>query len=103
MPLIEGNDIGYLSNLFSDRNVFFYHACQLKDFRTYIQAVGIPLRNLMDGNQNDFTEFETDAADKENEVWNLMFGNLWDYGSTFANKMWGENSAPVQTHMAQLV
>ncbi|MCB0646109.1 MAG: hypothetical protein KDC49_05580 [Saprospiraceae bacterium] len=95
MPLIEGNDIAYLSNLFADRNVFFYHACQLKDFRTYIQSGGIPSRNLMEQNQNDFTEFETDVADKDNEVWNLVFGNLWDYGSTFANRMWGENSAPV--------
>lgn len=95
MPLIQGTDIEYLANLFADRNVFFYHACQLKDFRTYIELGGIPSRNLMESSQENYTEFETDDADKENGVWNLVFGNLWDYGSTFANRMWGENSAPV--------
>jgi len=95
MPLIEGNNIEYLANLFADRNVFFFHACQLRDFRTYFQLGGIPSRNLMVLKSANFTQFETDKADKENEVWNLVFGNLWDYGSTFANKMWGENSAPV--------
>lgn len=96
MALIEGKgDIEYLANLFADRNVSFYHACQLKDFNTYLELGGIPSRQLMEQNEQLFTNFVTDDSDKENEIWELVFGNLWDYGSTFANKKWGKNSAPV--------
>lgn len=90
MALIEGVDIQKLVELLQQKNVYFYHACQLKDFLTYLRIGGIPSRKHMEENQHDFTSFDTDEVDKDNQVWDLVFGNLSDFGSSFAKGKWGE-------------
>jgi len=84
MAVISGTEKEKLIELFTKRGVKFYHACQWVDFKSYCELGGVPSRNLMEGTQKEFTEFDTDERDKENKVWNFVFGNLIDSGAQFA-------------------
>lgn len=94
MPTIRGDEIRQLIDLFKQRGVKIYHACQLKDFETYLHLGGIPSRNLMQTERLPYTAFETDEIDQQNEVWDNVFGNLSDLGYGFANGNWSDNTAP---------
>lgn len=82
--MITGNDIQALVDLFEERQVFLYHACQLIDFESYISLGGIPSRALLESRQVEFTPFQTDAVDRENCMWDKVFVNLSDFGDLFA-------------------
>jgi hypothetical protein len=97
MPTIRGEEVTELIDLFNQRGVKFYHACQLKDFETYLQLGGIPSRLLMQTERLPYTAFETDEIDQQNRVWDMVFGNLSDFGYAFANGNWRENTAPIPT------
>jgi hypothetical protein len=94
MPTIQGEKIGRLISQFKNRGVKFYHACQYKDFKTYLEIGGVPSRNLMERSGQPYTVFDTDNIDRENEVWNKVFGNLQDLGKGFAQGQRNENTAP---------
>ncbi len=94
MPTIQGAEIEGLITLFNDRGVKFYHACQFKDFKTYIELGGVPSRNLMEEEDLPHTPFDTDDTDRNNAVWNKVFGNLSDFGFGFAQGHRNENTAP---------
>jgi len=68
------------------RNVKLYHACQLKDLRSYLELGGVPSRNLLASKCLPFTPFDTDAGDQSRGVWNLVFFNLSDFGYWFAQE-----------------
>ena len=89
--MITGNDIQALVDLFEERQVFLYHACQLIDFESYLSLGGIPSRALLESRQLEFTSFQTDAIDRENSMWDKVFVNLSDFGSSFAR---GSKSVP---------
>jgi hypothetical protein len=74
------------------RGANLYHACQLKDFRSYIKLGGIPSRNKLFSSGLEFTLFDTDSIDKKNNVWDKVFGNFSDFGYQFAKK--GTKSQP---------
>lgn len=80
--------------LFQNRGVKIYHACQYKDFKTYLDLGGVPSRNLMEQSGLSYTIFDTDNTDRENEVWNKVFGNLQDFWYSFAQGQRNENTAP---------
>ena len=82
--MITGKEIQSLVNLFEERYVSLYHACQLLDFGSYLALGGIPSRALLENRQTKFTSFQTDATDRENSVWDKVFVNLTDFGSLFA-------------------
>lgn len=82
--MITGNNIQSLVDLFAERQVFLYHACQLIDFQSYLRLGGIPSRALLETNRLPFTPFETDTIDRENNVWDKVFVNLSDFGRFFA-------------------
>jgi hypothetical protein len=84
MAVISGNEKQKLIDLFIKRGVKFYHACQWVDFKTYCELGGVPSRGLMESTQKTFTVFDTDGRDKDNGVWNFVFGNLIDSGTHFA-------------------
>jgi hypothetical protein len=46
---------------------------------------GIPSRQAIEEANLSFTEFATDQSDKSKEVWDLVFFNLTDFGTAFAN------------------
>lgn len=94
MSLIQGSEVTELIKLFNSRGVKFYHACQYKDFKTYLQLGGVPSRNLMEASGLPYTFFETDEVDKTNEVWDKVFGNLSDFGISFSQGKKNENTAP---------
>lgn len=89
--MITGNDIQTLVDLFADREVSLYHACQLLDFQSYIELGGIPSRALLENRRAKFTPFVTDDTDSENNVWDKVFVNLEDFGESFAR---GKRSTP---------
>lgn len=89
--MITGNSIQSLVDLFAERQVFLYHACQLIDFQSYLRLGGIPSRALLETRKLPFTPFETDTIDRENDVWNKVFINLSDFGESFAR---GDKSVP---------
>ena len=89
--MITGNDIQTLVDLFEDRKVSLYHACQLLDFQSYLELGGIPSRALLENRQSKFTPFVTDDTDRENNVWDKVFVNLSDFGGRFA---YGRNYVP---------
>jgi hypothetical protein len=94
MALLTGKQLHDVVLLLRSRYVFFYHACQLQDFRTYIKLGGIPSRNLMETSGLPYTQFDTDAKDHQNGVWPKIFGNLSDFGQGFAIGQWSEGTAP---------
>jgi hypothetical protein len=67
------------------RNVSLWHACQLRDLDAYLQAGGVPSRQLLERRRLAFTPFVTDANDRRNGVWSKVFVNLADFGATFAH------------------
>jgi hypothetical protein len=73
------------------KDIKIYHACQYIDFCTYLEIGGIPSRGHMEGQGLPFTKFETDASDKEREVWDKVFFNFDDFGKWFAK---GKNNMP---------
>ena len=83
MPLITGTGIAELVDLFEQRGVKFYHACQYKDFKSYLRLGGVPSRSLLSQNQLNYTRFDTDSRDVDNSVWDKVFGNLSDFGAPF--------------------
>lgn len=89
--MITGNSIQSLVDLFAERQVSLYHACQLIDFQSYLHLGGIPSRALLESKQAEFTEFQTDATDRKNSVWDKVFVNLADFGESFAR---GGKSVP---------
>ncbi len=89
--MITGNDIQALVCLFEERGVTLYHACQLLDFQSYLDLGGIPSRALLENRQVQFTSFQTDFNDRENNVWDKVFVNLGDFGENFAR---GAKSIP---------
>lgn len=94
MPLLKGNALEAVVDLLNRRGAYFYHACQLRDFATYVQIGGIPSRQLMQRSNLTYTCFETDATDHNNGVWPKVFGNLSDFGRGFAVGQWSESKAP---------
>ena len=89
--MITGKEIQSLVNLFEERGVSLYHACQLLDFESYLALGGIPSRSLLESRDAKFTAFDTDDIDLENNVWDKVFVNLSDFGRGFAQ---GANSVP---------
>ena len=89
--MITGSQIQSLVDLFEERRVFLYHACQLIDFESYLSLGGIPSRALLESKQVKFTEFQTDVIDRKNSVWDKVFVNLADFGESFAR---GDKSVP---------
>lgn len=83
MPLITGEEIARLVELFEQRNVKFYHACQYKDFKSYLHLGGVPSRELLNQRRLNYTRFDTDNRDQTNAVWSKVFGNLSDFGAPF--------------------
>ncbi len=94
MSFIQGEQIYRLIKLFKEREVQFYHACQYKDFKTYLQLSGVPSRQLMQASGLPYTPFDTDDVDQKNGVWDKVFGNLSDFGWSFAQGRRNENTAP---------
>ena len=94
MPLLGGQTLEHVVRLFQQRHVFLYHACQLTDFRTYVELGGIPSRRLMESSGLPFTRFVTDSADHDNGVWPKVFVNLSDFGASFALRHWSDDRAP---------
>lgn len=95
MASIKKADIPQLVQLFERRSVGIYHACQYKDFKTYLELGGIPSRNLIESSKLPYTPFDTDAVDKQHELWTRVFGNLSDFGFFFAYGARKENTAPI--------
>jgi hypothetical protein len=92
MPLISGLELGRVIELLENRGVHFFHACQLKDLRTYLDLGGIPSRHAMQEAGRPFTQFDSDQADQASGSWSKVFGNLSDFGWGFAR---GNNTSAV--------
>lgn len=96
MALLSRAELKRTVELLERRGVFFFHACQLTDFTTYLQLGGIPSRQLMERTGLAFTKFQTDGADRRSGTWSKVFGNLSDFGLGFAMYEWKrEDRAPI--------
>ena len=73
-----------LVEIIQSRGRFLWHACQLKDFASYLHLGGIPSRSLLETSELPFTHFETDEQDRVNFVWDKVFCNFDDFGCWFA-------------------
>jgi hypothetical protein len=82
--MFQGKKIKELVELFQRRDAYLYHACQLLDFQSYLNVGGIPSRSHLESNRHPYTPFKTDQDDRDNRVWDKVFANLSDFGSTFA-------------------
>ncbi len=97
MATIKGQELSKLIALFKKRGACFYHACQYKDFKTYLCLGGVPSRSLMEKSGKSglpFTQFVTDEQDRTNGVWDKVFGNLTDFGFGFARGEKNPHTAP---------
>lgn len=84
MTISKPKEISELIEIINSRDAKLYHACQLKDFRSYVKLGGIPSRNKLHNSGLPYTTFETDDIDKTNKVWDKVFGNFSDFGTNFA-------------------
>ena len=84
MAITDANEVEKIVRVLEARGANLFHACQLKDFRSYVRLGGVPSRNKLLNSGLDFTVFDTDAIDKENKVWDKVFGNFSDFGRQFA-------------------
>jgi hypothetical protein len=91
MSLISGNALCETVAELSRRKVKLCHACQLVDFKSYLQVGGVPSRNLLTMKGLPYSAFDTDGTDQSNGVWKLVFFNLSDFGHWFAA---GKNVVP---------
>jgi len=89
--MFRDSDLPALVDLLVRRKVFLYHACQYGDFVSYLEVGGIPSRQRLQQSALSFTEFTTDAVDRENRVWDKVFVNWEDFGRAFSR---GYNAAP---------
>jgi hypothetical protein len=89
--VFRDESIGDLVNVLVRRGAHLYHACQYSDFLSYVGVGGIPSRSRLQESGSDFTPFETDRIDQENAVWDKVFLNLSDFGTTFAR---GKGAVP---------
>lgn len=85
--MIRGKKLSFLVKRLEERHASVYHACQLRDFRSYLALGGVPSRRLLERRGLGFTGFVSDQRDKENRVWNKVFLNLPDYGKLFDHGM----------------
>ena len=82
--MFRGKRIREIVNVLDRRKAHLYHACQYTDFISYLQIGGIPSRAHLEAKKTEFTPFDTDGVDQTNAVWDKVFLNLSDFGSTFA-------------------
>ncbi|MEE1894507.1 hypothetical protein V0R51_16460 [Pseudomonas otitidis] len=92
MAIEDAREIQSIVKNLETRGVLLYHACQLKDFRSYVKLGGVPSRNKLQSSNLDFTAFDTDRIDRGNQVWNKVFGNFSDFGREFTKE--GSRSQP---------
>ena len=78
-------EIGPVAAYLESRDVSLWHACQLRDFRSYLEVGGIPSRSLLERARVEFTPFATDASDRSGGMWPKVFVNLSDFGGAFAH------------------
>lgn len=91
MPLITSNQVVELIDILSKRDVRLVHACQLKEFLSYLRLGGVPSRAALEKAKAAFTPFDTDSVDHANGVWERVFFNFSDFGHWFGC---GKNSLP---------
>ena len=76
-----------IGSVLFEKRAKFYHAANLRDFRTYCQRRELLARSELTTNPDGYTPFYSDATDQQRNVWNRVFGNLQDYNGLFwANK-----------------
>jgi hypothetical protein len=92
MPISGSSQIAELVSILEERGAMLYHACQLKDFKSYVKLGGVPSRNKLFNSGLDYTFFDTDEIDKSNKVWDKVFGNFSDFGNNFPRE--GTRSLP---------
>lgn len=92
MAITDRQEIDKIIASLNARDAKLYHACQLEDFRSYVKLGGVPSRNKLLGSGLKFTEFDTDNIDRQNNVWDKVFGNFSDFGQGFAKP--GSESQP---------
>lgn len=73
-----------LADLLARREVGLWHACQLRDFQSYLALGGIPSHLALERARQPFTSLVTDVNDRRNGVWDKVFLNLSDFGEAFA-------------------
>ncbi|MCU0615113.1 MAG: hypothetical protein MUD09_08545 [Desulfobacterales bacterium] len=94
MAFLHGAELEKIVSIFEKRGAFFYHACQLKDFKSYVSIGGIPSRYLLEKSNSLYTRFDTDHIDQHSGVWTKVFGNLVDFGQGFSIGTWSDGIAP---------
>jgi len=92
MPISGLSQIKELVSILEEREAMLYHACQLKDFKSYVKLGGVPSRNKLFNSGLEYTFFDTDEIDKTNKVWDKVFGNFSDFGNNFPRE--GTKSLP---------
>ncbi len=80
----RSDDIGQLVDLLVAREVGLWHACQLRDLRSYLALGGIPSHLALERAALRFTSLVSDLNDRRNGVWDKVFLNLSDFGEAFA-------------------
>lgn len=95
MAVMRGRDIEEVVQILRERGAYIYHACQLKDFRSYLQLGGVPSRQVLEQSGLPYTPFDTDESDREGELWDKVFVNIQDFGVTYAR--FGANGGTLAT------
>ncbi|MBU0525750.1 MAG: hypothetical protein KKC24_05795 [Gammaproteobacteria bacterium] len=84
MTISNRSEINAIRDELALRQTKLFHACQLQDFRSYIELGGIPSRNKLSNSNLSFTVFDTDPIDKKHQLWDKVFGNFSDFGNNFS-------------------
>jgi len=79
-----GDGILPLVRHLEERSASIFHACQLKDLRSYLSLGGVPSHARLEAYRAQYTRMDTDEIDRVNDVWDKVFVNLGDFGTIFA-------------------
>ncbi len=82
-----------LVELLKKRGACLFHACQYKDFLSYLSLGGVPSRARLESAGAEYTAFDSDRNDRESGAWELVFFNLMDFGNFFATGSMGTPTA----------
>lgn len=105
--MFSGSTIADVVERLERRQASLWHACQLRDFESYLRLGGVPSRAVLERAGTGYTPFVTDRLDRERGVWDMVFANLEDFGTTYAS---GHRATPnpygpiaLQIHPAALL
>jgi len=85
--MLSKDEINKTVEMLIDRDAYFFHSCQLIDFKTYLLMGGIPTRELLENKKMLFSTYKSDDNLKSNNGTDKIILKFVDFGNQFFHKI----------------